>query len=164
MQRPMTTPAAGRRELHLSPRPGAPVRAFSRLFHTASSVSPPRGRRCKDSTDLQRMPPDSSWDQAHFSKSVSTKVCLYWVKLQPTLESSLRPYYDLIHRFDPWAAKWDLFWKILTPLGDVNRHFANCSCRLFSQANLKPSTRQPRAATGLLKDVKSCQNHRQGSI
>lgn len=66
-----------------------------------------------------------------------------------TLESSLRAYYYLMHRFKPQVLTWDLFWKLPTPLGGVNTHFTNQSCGLFSQANLKPNTRWSRRATSL---------------
>lgn len=68
----MTTPADC---FTTPPRGGESGRAFSQFFHTASPVSPPRG--FEDSTHLQRMPLDSSWDQAHLSKNISAKVCLF---------------------------------------------------------------------------------------
>lgn len=82
---------------------------------------------------------DSSWDQACLSKNISAKVCLCWEKLQPTLESSMRAYYHLVYRFNPQTLKWDLFWKLTTPLGGVKRHFTNWSCLLIFTNN--PNTR-----------------------
>lgn len=58
-----------------------------------------------------------------------------------------------MHKFNPQALKWDLFWKLPTPLGGVNRHFTNWSSRFFSKAKLRPNTRWLRRAAGLLRQT-----------
>lgn len=67
--------------------------------------------------------------------------------------------YHLMYQFNPWAAEGDLFWKLLTPLGGVNRHFGLFLLLIFTS---KPKTKD-QVATGLFKDVNSRRNHRQVS-
>lgn len=124
----MTTPATSR-EPHLSTQGLLP--ALPPLY------SPSQGTQRLPTFKEYHLP--APWT-GRLPQSISAEVCLFWAKLQPTLGSSLRAYYHLMLRFSPWALEWDLFWKLLTPLGGMNRHF-NCSCHLFSHASLKPNTR-----------------------